>query len=219
MKDWQRYALHCFKPEEFYHMPLSYRYHPSHYFSRFCSYDEFKLDTLERSGCIASACLSLLFKPETIVEFGVNAGWTSLLLCRLNPDAWVHGVDFVGRLPNQDFPTGMVPLLHNVPNYSLHIMNSWEFDMSGSVDLCFIDADHFIPNVEKDCWTAWENRNVDGDWCIAWDDYHPSNPDVLNTVDDFVKQVGYPLQKIGSWYWIGTKIIGENDLSDIPWEE
>jgi hypothetical protein len=81
--------------------------------------------------------------------------------------------------------------------------------------LCFIDADHFLPAVEKDTWRAWDNRNVEGDWCIAWDDYHVNNQDVFNTVNEFVNKVGYPLQKIASWYWIGSKTMTENDLAGI----
>jgi hypothetical protein len=93
--------------------------------------------------------------------------------------------------------------------------NSWDFELPGQVDLCFIDADHFLPSVEKDTWRAWDNRNVEGNWCIAWDDYHVNNQDVFNTVNEFVNKVGYPLQKIASWYWIGSKTMTENDLAGI----
>ena len=90
--------------------------------------------------------------------------------------------------------------------------------MPNQVDLCFIDACHFLPEVELDTWRAWENRNTKGDWCIAWDDYNENNPDVFNTVNKFVEEVGMPLQKIGSWYWIGTKIVSEDELSNIQSE-
>jgi hypothetical protein len=181
-------------------------------FLRFASWDILKEDTLERNGAVAAACLSMLFRPKVIVEFGVKVGWTSLLLCRLNPKARVHGVDVSGRVYQTFLPTGYAPLMHEVKNYSLHLMNSWDFDMKGKVDLCFIDADHFNPAVTKDTWRAWENRNTEGDWCIAWDDYHPNNPDVFSTVNDFVKEVGYPLQKTMSWYWIGTKSLLESEI-------
>lgn len=217
MKNWQKYAIDCFKKEEFYEFPEFIKNSDTD-FERYSSYDRFVWDTIERCGCIAAATLSLLFKPKIIVEMGVKLGWTSLLLCKFNPQARVFGVDILGKMENIKFPylpTGYVPFMHNCQNYSLHIMNSWDFNLEGKVDLCFIDADHFLPAVEKDTWRAWENRNINGDWCIAWDDYHPNNPDVFNTVNDFVREVEYPLQKIASWYWIGNKLVSEGDLSDI----
>jgi hypothetical protein len=124
-------------------------------------------------------------------------------------------VDIRTRPNNTHVTVGYIPLAHKVNNLNLYIMNSWELKLPGQVDLCFIDADHFLPAVEKDTWTAWNNRNKDGDWCIAWDDYHPNNPDVKNTVDKFCAEVGYPLQKIASWHWIGSKTAHENDLRNI----
>ena len=32
-------------------------------------------------------------------------------------------------------------------------------------------------------------------------------------------EVGCPLQKIASWYWIGSKTISENELAFYNWEE
>lgn len=220
MKDWQKHAIDCFKKEDFYEFP-DFMKEAHTDFQRYASYNEFVKDTLERCGCIAPATLSMLFKPKIVVEFGVKLGWTSLLLCRFNPKARIHGVDISGRMENGIFPylpTGYAAFMNNCKNYSLHIMNSWDFEMTGQVDLCFIDADHFLPAVEKDTWRAWENRNRKGEWCIAWDDYHPNNPDVYNTVNDFVKEVNYPLQKIASWYWIGSKTISEEQLSNIKLE-
>jgi hypothetical protein len=90
--------------------------------------------------------------------------------------------------------------------------------MKGKVDLCFIDADHFLPAVRRDTERAWENRNTNGDWCIAWDDYHENNQDVFNTVNEFVKEVNYPLQKIASWFYISNITISENDLAFKKWD-
>ncbi len=221
MHDWQKYALSCFKKEEFYEFPEFIKKMGTD-FERYCSHERFVWDTLERCGCIAATTLSMLFKPKIVVEMGVNLGWTSLLLCRLNPDAWVFGVDISGRFQNGDFPylpTGYVTLMNNVKNYSLVMGNSWDLEMHHQVDLCFIDADHTLPAVEKDTWRAWNNRNTKGDWCIAWDDYHVNNPDVFNTVNKFVAEVSYPLQKIASWYWIGSKTVAENDLANITIKE
>ena len=213
MTAWQKYLLDCFKKEEFYNLPERVSSQPAMW--RFATYDALVEDTMQRNGPIAAACLSILFKPKIIVEMGVHAGWTTLLLCKLNPQARVHAVDIRGRTDGTDVPICYVPLMHGVPNLSLHIMKSWDFKVPGTIDLCFIDGDHFLPAVERDTWTAWENRNQNGDWCIAWDDYHPNNPDVKNTVDDFCKQVGYPLQKIASWYWIGSKTMSEEEIKRI----
>ncbi len=220
MHDWQKYALSCFKKEEFYEFPEFIREADSG-FKRYATHDEFVFDTMERCGCIAAATLSMLFKPKIIVEMGVNLGWTSLLLCKLNPTARVYGIDISGRFQNGKFPylpTGYATFMHNVKNYTLVMGNSWDFSMQRQIDLCFIDADHTLPAVEKDTKRAWENRNSKGEWCIAWDDYHENNPDVFNTINKFVKEVGYSLQKIASWYWIGNKTIAENDLANIKLE-
>jgi hypothetical protein len=153
-----------------------------------------------------------------IVEMGVNFGWTSLLLCRLNPGAEIHGVDLYPLLRDvpgyPDLPTGYILQLHNISNFQLHIMNSWELKIA-NVDLCFIDADHENKSVLNDSFTAWENRNEKGDWCIAWDDYHPSNKGVVDAINDFLKVVGYPLHKIGSWHWIGSKQVPEWNLENM----
>lgn len=214
---WQYYALSCFPKESFYEFPDFIRKAHTD-FERYSSHERFVWDTIERCGCIAATTLSMLFKPKVIVEMGVKLGWTSFLLSRLNPEANVFGVDISGKMENSCFPylpTGYAALMNNCQNYALYIMNSYDFSMPGKVDLCFIDADHFLPAVALDTRRAWDNRNIEGDWCIAWDDYHPNNPDVFNTVNSFVAEVGYPLQKIGSWYWIGNKEMSEEDLVKI----
>jgi hypothetical protein len=221
MKDWQKYAIDCFKKEEFYEFPKFIKNVDTD-FERYSSYDRFVWDTLERCGCIATATLSMLFKPKLIVEMGVNLGWTSLLLCKLNPEARVLGVDISGRMQNGVFPylpTGYAALMNNCQNYSLTIGNSYDLSIPENVDLCFIDACHFLPEVELDTRRAWENRNTKGDWCIAWDDYHENNPDVFNTVNKFVAEVNMPLQKIASWYFIGSKTVSESELENISLEE
>lgn len=216
LKPWQRYVLSCFPKDEFYEFPeYILRLSAMH---RYSTYNKFVWDTITRNGCIASATLSLAFKPKVIVEMGIHGGFTTLLLCKLNPQARVHAVDRISILPDYEgvlyprLPIGYAALINNVKNLTLHIKDSAEFYMPNQVDLCFVDGDHFKPGVEHDTWRAWENRNRSGDWCIAWDDYHPSNPDVKNTIDDFVKEVGYPLQKMVSWVWIGSKILSENEL-------
>lgn len=211
---WKDYVFDCFKKEEFYDFTPEEVINSN--FVRFPTYDVFHHDVSVNNGPIASATLSLLFRPKVIVEMGVKIGWTSLLLSRLNPQAEVHGVDIAEYLDYKtETLTGLALVKHKVPNFQLHIMNSWDFDMKGKVDLCFIDADHEEEPVWKDSWRAWENRNRDGDWCIAWDDYHPTNQGVVKSVDKFVAEVGYKLQKAWSWYWIGTKEATEAELSKL----
>jgi hypothetical protein len=212
---WKDYLFAHFKKDEFYDLPDEVIRISPDGLGRFRSYNELQIDTADRCGAIASTTLSMLFKPKVIVEMGVNLGWTSLLLCRLNPDAVVYGIDNRSESEYKPLPVGFIPFAHNIRNFVLKNCNSWDFELPGQVDLCFIDADHFLPAVEKDTWRAWDNRNVEGDWCIAWDDYHVNNQDVFNTVNEFVNKVGYPLQKIASWYWIGSKTMTENDLAGI----
>jgi len=207
---WQLYALE--KITELYPIPLHVT---SVVGNRFSCHAAFVYDTLVNYGCIASTTLSLLFKPQIIIEMGVKAGHTSLLLSKLNPDSEVHGVDITSVIDHTSIPTGYVVLMNRPYNYHLHFMNSWEFEIPDKVGLCFIDADHDEISVWRDSWTAWNNRNVKGDWCIAWDDYHPDNPGVVKSVDKFCKEVGYKLQKAWSWYWIGTKTISEEELNKI----
>lgn len=217
LKPWQEFAIASFRKEKFYEFPDHIKKAHTD-FERYSSYERFVWDTVERCGCIAAATLSMLIKPEIVVEMGVKLGWTSLLLCKFNPNARVCGVDISGKVENGFYPylpTGYAAFMHNCDNYSLTIMNSFDFDMEGIVDLCFIDADHFLPAVKLDTERAWKNRNKKGNWCIAWDDYHPNNPDVFSTVNDFVKKVKMPLQKIGSWYFISNLEKTEEELSNI----
>ena len=212
---YHRYALEHVKPETFFEIPEHFRSEHGGGLERYATYERFAKDTLQHNGCMAACTLSMAFKPKVVVEFGVKFGWTSWLLCKFNPEARVYGVDNVGPVHDSILPTGYVPFMHNCKNYSLSIMNSWEFSMPGQVDLCFVDADHFMPNVLKDCRTAWRNRNTSRDWCIAFDDYHPSNPDVVEGIDTLTKETGMELQKIGSWHWIGTKSYTEEELRGI----
>jgi len=214
MNSWQEYVLNCFPKERFYNFPVE-KIDSSIGMKRLATHDLLVQEVTESNIVMAPACLSLLFRPKVIVEMGVHHGWTTLLLCKLNPEARVHAVDVRTVVEKSGNPTGYIPLMHKVNNLSLHIMNSWDLKMRGEVDLCLIDADHTLPAVEKDTWTAWENRNKDGDWCIAWDDYRPTDPDVQSTVDKFCMEVGYPLQKIGTWVWIGTK----TNLGEIQWSK
>lgn len=214
MKDWKKYIFECFEKENFVDVPKDLR--EEHIdLTRFGTYDYFVWDTIERNGPIASATLSLFFKPKVIVEFGVKAGWTSLLLSGLNPHAIVYGVDIAEYIDSTNIPIGYVCGLHKLKNFYLSKMTSWEFILPYQVDLCFIDGDHSYEAVIKDSWRAWNNRNVYSNWIIAWDDYHPTNEGVIRAVDEFTKEVGYELQKAWSWYWIGTKKATEFDLENI----
>jgi hypothetical protein len=169
---------------------------------RFADYEAFRYDTLECYGAVASVCLSLAYKPRTIVEMGVYSGSTSFLLCRANPHAQVHGVDLSHKAGR--FPTGYTALTHGVDNYTLHLGTKAQDFALPNVDMCFIDADHTGDAPYLDSLRAWENKPADGDWCIAWDDYHESNQDVVRAVNQFVKEVKMGLRTLMSWVYIGT---------------
>lgn len=206
---WMRYVINCFKREDFCELPEEIHRQSSMW--KYATYDNLLSDTIHCNGSVMAATLSLLFKPKTIVEFGVHGGMTALLLCRLNPNARVHAVDVNSRMPDAMLPICTAAMMNRVKNLSVHIMNSWEFDMYGKVDLCFIDGEHCGDAPWNDSLRAWGNRNADGHWCIAWDDYHVNNPDVYSAVNKFVEKVKMPLNKVGSWVWIGTKSQAELD--------
>jgi hypothetical protein len=168
---------------------------------RFFDYISFLDDTLNRYGAVASVCLSMAYKPKRIVEMGVYSGCTSFLLARANPDAQVYGVD-INRLAG-GLKTGLTVLTHKCSNYQLFFEDSSNFEVQ-NVDMCFIDGDHCGDAPYHDSLRAWKNRNVNRDWCIAWDDYHESNPDVVNSVNRFVDEVGMELRTLMSWVYIGT---------------
>ena len=203
LKPYQRYIVECFKEEEFVPIPDYARNMSAMW--RYATYSHLMTDVIYHGTPKQSATLSLIYKPKVIVEMGVHGGFTTLLFCRLNPLARVYAVDIHSRMPDANLPICFAALMNKVHNLTLSIMPSWEFDMKGKVDLCFIDADHTGDAPYKDSLRAWENRNADGDWCIAWDDYHPNNPDVYKAVNRFAGEVGYPLQFLGSWAMIGTK--------------
>lgn len=209
---WQRFILDKIKREDYTNFPESVSEQVSMW--KYCTYDMVLSDVVNTGGCMCAALLSMLYRPKVIVEMGVHAGFTTMLFCELNPDAIVHGVDLHSRCSDNKMPTGYAAMMQDVRNLRLHFMNSWEFDLSGKVDLCFVDANHSLPDVKLDTERAWENRNNDGEWCIAWDDYHPANPDVYNTVNGFCAKVGMPLNKINAWYYIGTKSMSERELEN-----
>jgi hypothetical protein len=210
LEPWQNYLLDCF-PESEYHAAPPY-VAGIHGIWRAKDWEHLASDTVQCNGTQMAAKLSLLYRPRTIVEMGVHDGTTTLLLCKLNPQAHVHGVDCRGRIHGDNsphsVPVGFTAMMQCVNNLTLYIGgNSWDFSMPGKVDLCFIDADHTGESPYRDSVRAWDNRNTSGDWCIAWDDYHPNNPDVVRAVDTFCSQVRMELHQVGSWFYIGTKIL------------
>lgn len=204
---WQRYFLDCFKRDEFCDLPPEMLSQSSMW--RCGTYESLLEDTIMHNGTIMATLLSMAFKPKVVVEMGIDGGITTMQLCRLNPQARVYGVDKFSRKRGAMVPIATMALMQNVNNLTIHIGDSWEFDMSKQVDLCFIDGEHCGDGPMKDTRRAWENRNSFGDWCIAWDDYHPNNPDVKAAVDQFVAEKGLTLNHIGSWVWVGTKTSAE----------
>lgn len=207
---WQHFVFDCLPEEDYLPAPLYVAGIPGIWRAK--DWEHLASDTVACNGTQMVAKLSLLYRPKVIVEMGVHDGTTTLLLCKMNPQARVHGVDCRGRIHGsrslQSVPVGFTAMMQDVKNLTLHIGgNSWDFSMSGQVDLCFIDADHTGVAPWLDTLRAWENRNVGGDWCIAWDDYHPSNPDVVRAVDRLVADSGMPLWTVGSWVYVGTKCV------------
>lgn len=201
VSNWKEWALSCFDKDKFFEVPENFRSEHGNTLQRWSTWNS----VVQDNGYNTAAILSMIYKPKVVVEFGVHFGWTSLLWCKFNPQARVHGIDRYGHPHDTILPTGYVPLMHDCKNYSLHIMNSYDFEMPNQVGLCFIDGWHFAPTVLKDCWRAWENRCKDKDWCIIWDDYSPPNTDVIEAVDEFTKRIGYQLHNLGAWHFIGTK--------------
>jgi hypothetical protein len=206
LEPWQEYLFDCF-PE------AGHRLTPPYVADipgiwRVKDWPHLASDTVACNGTQMAAKLSMAYRPKVIVEMGVHDGTTTLLLCKLNPGARVYGVDCRSRIHGDDspqsVPVGFTAMMQCVNNLTLHIGNSWDFAMPGRVDLCFIDACHTGDAPWRDTLRAWENRNAGGEWCIAWDDYHPNNPDVVRAVDRMVAMSGMDLHQVGSWFYIGT---------------
>lgn len=210
MRPWQEYLLSRCPESSVKTMPEASRVQSAQW--RFASWEAFRYDVVECFGPVAATCLSLAYQPKVIAEMGVFSGQTSFILCRANPEAQVHGVDCRTIMHGTDLPIGYTATLHGVNNLTIHQGNSWDFSLPGQVDLCFIDADHTGDAPYLDSIRAWDNRNQDGDWCIAWDDYHENNPDVVRAVDQFVGEVGMELHKLMSWFYIGTKPHSEVEM-------
>ncbi len=206
LESWQEYLFDCFPESRHLAIPPYVADIPGVWRAK--DWEHLASDTVACNGTQMAAKMSLAYKPRVIVEMGVHDGTTTLLLCKLNPQARVYGVDCRSRIHGdhslQSVPVGFTAMMQGVDNLTLHIGKSWEFAMPRQVDLCFIDADHTGDAPYKDSCRAWSNRNLVGNWCIAWDDYHSNNPDVVRAVDRFVGEVGMQLHQVGSWFYIGT---------------
>lgn len=202
MTVWQEYLFSCFKKQEYIPIPCTGSLHNMW---RHATWDEFVRDTIECNGTQMATLLSMVYKPKTVVEFGLDAGFTTLQFCKLNPEAQVYGVDLNSWNQNTNLPICFHALMNKVNNLTLILGKpSWEFKLPGKVDLCFIDACHTGDAPWKDTQRAWDNRNINSNWCIAWDDYHENNPDVFSAVNKFVRLVQMELHQVGSWFYIGS---------------
>lgn len=207
LRPWQNYFLDCFPEKDYINFPeelmgLSGIWRSS-------TWEHVAHDTVHCYGTQMATLLSMAYKPKVIVEMGVYCGLTTAQFCKLNPNAKVYGVDLHKILPDYNDsikpPIGYSALLQKVNNLELILGKpSWEFSLPDQVDLCFIDGNHMGDAPYRDSLRAWDNRNTKSDWCIAWDDYHPNNPDVKNAVDRFCKEVKMGLHELGSWVYIGT---------------
>lgn len=203
MMPWQRRLFDVFRREEYVPVPGYVRDVSNMW--RHATWEAFERDTMECNGTQMAAILSMAYAPSVVVEMGVDAGFTTLQFCKLNPGARVYGIDTASRNGNTNLPICFHALMNDVTNLMLVLGRpSWEFELPGTVGLCFIDACHTGDAPYRDSVRAWKNRSAGGEWCIAWDDYHPSNPDVVRAVDEFVAEVGMELHQVGSWHYIGT---------------
>ena len=146
--------------------------------------------------------MSMMYNPKVVVEFGTACGFTTNVICKMNPQAIVHSIDNSKIAATESRPTGII--VESNENVNLIIGNSQEFQCE-NVELCFIDANHSKDSVLADSYRAWTNRN-DGDWCIVWDDYALSS--VKEAVDYFTNEMKDYIpfvEAIGAFLVIGTK--------------
>ena len=199
---WQKFVIEAYEKHPFHRLSEDMAEQSSMW--RHSTWEDFISDTLDCNGTIMAAVLSMAFKPKVVVEMGVDAGFTTLQFCRFNPDARVYAVDKFSRKRDAEIPICTMPMMQGVDNLTVHIGDSWEFAMPGQVELCFIDGEHIGEAPMKDTLRAWKNRNPEN-WCIAWDDYHPNNPDVYAAVNTFCEEKEQTLNRLTSWAWIGSK--------------
>lgn len=149
--------------------------------------------------CRELAMLSMLVKPKTIVEFGTSLGIGTCLLHWLNPNAKLVTVDVNDEayLPEDIKVTIGYLSKHQLIPCEYIRMPSWDYEATGKVDLCFIDADHSHEAVARDSLRAWENKSSRGQWAIAWHDYNEQHPGVMDAVNNFCNCMGIKLQSRG----------------------
>lgn len=215
MTQWQEHLFQHFRREDYVDVPEYARGMSSMW--RHATWDAFVYDTVHCWGTQMATRLSMVYRPKVVVELGLDAGFTTLQFCKLNPDATVYGVDLHSKKRDADLPICFHAMMNGVKNLNLVLGRpSWEFLLPGQVGLCFIDADHGGESPMRDSLRAWANRDASGDWCIAWDDYHPSNPDVVRAVDATVRMSGMELHQVGSWFYIGTRPHSEVEALEAP---
>lgn len=201
LKGWQVYLRSKFPRASYRPIPDYARYMSALW--RFATYEHLATDTVVHNGTQMPTLLSMVYQPKIVVEFGVDGGMTTMLLCKLNPDARVYAVDKYSKKRDADVPIGFYALMQGCDNLTVHIQPAQDFVLP-NVELCFIDDEHIGDAPYLSSWRAWKNKHPDN-WCIAWDDYHPSNPDVVRGVDTFCREVGQQLRHLGSWVYIGSK--------------
>ena len=141
--------------------------------------------------------LSRAFRPQTVLEIGVNEGRTAELLLRTSP--WIRSYvgldvphDYVPAMPTQK---PEVPALgaagqfaaHD-PRFVCHLLSYGTCDLDpswigGPFNFVFIDADHSYEGVKRDTELACSVLCAAGG-IIAWHDYHHELPGVVRYLNE-----------------------------------
>lgn len=149
------------------------------------------------------ALLTLRHKPEVIVEFGSALGIRTNLIAKLNPKATFHTVEIQNPYPasNYRLPPAYMAAINDLPILA-HSCRSFDLNIAGNVNLCFIDADHSTESVVKDSEWAFAKKD-DGNWRIVWDDYPLLS--VREGVDSFCKNHGLTVSHEFGYASVGTE--------------
>ena len=138
--------------------------------------------------------LSSWVKPDNIVEMGTNLGMGTRLLSTLSPQAVITTID--NKLLHEHENDLNYKVGYLIQNYDRLIRlhrSSWDCNMPGVVDLCFIDAEHSSESVKKDSAAAWINRKVNHKWAIAWHDYNLEKEELTGyckAIEEFLDEKG-----------------------------
>lgn len=165
---------------------------------------------------------------RTGVEVGVAAGWFSHQIMKRNPQLFLFGVDPWSRYKGYTDYTRTSTFttledeaherLDQFPNYTFvkkFSMEALEDFEDGSLDFCYIDANHGDPYVSQDI-NGWYKKVRCGG-ILAGHDYirtkgkpggHPPKNDTIQATHRFAEENNIPL------FILGTNAIREGETRD-----